>query len=272
MSLFSGIGAPEKALTNLGVHYDLVAYSEIDKFASKSYSLIHNVSEDLNLGDIQSVDGSEFEDIDLITYGFPCTSISHAGRREGFYDESGNKAQSGLFFDALRVIQNSRPRVAIAENVKALTFKRCTDEFSAVLSSLEEAGYNNYWKVLNTTDFNIPQNRERVFVVSIRKDIDDGKFTFPIGEGLHYRLKDFLEDNVGEKYYLSEKMIKYIASNGEKWTGNNNKSLINKSIASTINTREGSRRCDASNFIAPDLEGEDIDLKPIIAKRKEFKN
>lgn len=172
----------------------------------------------------------------------------------------------------MRVIQNSRPRVAIAENVKALTFKRCTNEFSTVLSSLEKAGYNNYWKVLNTTDFNIPQNRERVFIVSIRKDIDDGEFTFPVGEGLHYRLKDFLDDNVGEKYYLSEKMIKCIASNGEKWTGNNNKSLINKSIASTINTREGSRRCDASNFIAPDIKGEDIDLKPIIAKRKEFKN
>ena len=106
------------------------------------------------------------------------------------------------------------------------------------------------------------------------KNYFDPKYSF---DGMKYTYlgcgfnKDFLEDNVGEKYYLSEKMIKCIASNGEKWTGNNNKSLINKSIASTINTREGSRRCDASNFIAPDLEGEDIDLKPIIAKRKEFK-
>lgn len=109
-------------------------------------------------------------------------------------------------------------------------------------------------------DYGIPQNRERVFIVSIRKDIDNGKFEFPKPFELQLRLKDMLEDEVDEKYFLSDKMIEYIVANNEKWTGNNNKSLINKSIASTINTCEGTRRCDASNYVSKDIP-EDCDLK-----------
>lgn len=261
LSLFSGIGAFEKALDYLNIKYELVNYCEIDKYASKAYSLIHNVPETKNLGDITKVDTSKLpKDIDLITYGFPCQDISLAGKQKGFADEDGNITRSGLFFQALRIIEDTKPKIAIAENVKNLVSKKFKNEFEIVLNSLEAAGYNNYWQVLNAKDYGIPQNRERVFIVSIRKDIDNGLFHFPQPYELELRLKDMLEDEVDEKYYLSDAMIDYIVANNEKWTGNNNQSLINKSIASTINTGEGTRRCDASNYICNDLP-DNFDLK-----------
>lgn len=106
LSLFSGIGAFEKALKNIGVDYDLVGYSEIDKYASKSYAAIHNVDESMNLGDIIKINEKELpKDIDLITYGYPCQDISLAGKQKGLFNEDGSKTRSGLFFDALRIIE-----------------------------------------------------------------------------------------------------------------------------------------------------------------------
>jgi DNA (cytosine-5)-methyltransferase 1 len=202
LSLFSGIGAFEKALDNLGIGYELVGYCEIDKYASKSYSAIHGVSEDMNLWDVTKVDEKALpKDIDLITYGFPCQDISLAGKQKGLFNDDGSKTRSGLFFDALRIIEETKPRVAIAENVKNLVGKKFNAQFQVVLASLEAAGYNNYWAVLNSKDYGVPQNRERVFIVSIRKDIDKG-YTFPKGFPLEKRLKDVLEDKVDEKYYL----------------------------------------------------------------------
>ena len=204
LSLFSGIGAFEKALKRIGLEYELVNYCEIDKHASKSYSQVHNVDEDLNLWDVRKVDTSKLpEDIDLITYGFPCQDISLAGKQKGLFNEDGSQTRSGLFFEALRIIENTKPKIAIAENVKNLTSKKFNAQFQIVLSSLEEAGYNNYWQVLNAKDYGIPQNRERVFIISIRKDIDKGKFEFPEPFELKLRLKDVLEDKVEEKYYLN---------------------------------------------------------------------
>lgn len=208
LSLFSGIGAFEQALTNLGINYELVGYCEIDKYASKSYSAIHNVPESLNLGDITKINEKELpKDIDLITYGFPCQDISLAGKQKGLFNEDGTQTRSGLFFEALRIIEETQPKIAIAENVKNLTGKKFKPQFEIVLNSLEEAGYNNYWQVLNAKDYGIPQNRERVFIVSIRKDVDTGLFAFPDGFPLELRLKDVLEDVVDEKYYLSDKGV-----------------------------------------------------------------
>lgn len=263
LSLFSGIGAFEKALDRIGINYELVNYCEIDKYASKAYAMMHDCDESLNLGDIKKIDTSLLpNDIDLITYGFPCQDISNAGKLKGF-EEKGERTRSGLFFEALRIIEDTKPRIAIAENVKNLTSKKFQKEFDIVLTSLEQAGYNNYYQVLNAKDYGIPQNRERVFIISIRKDIDNGLFEFPKPFVLKSRLKDVLEDEVDEKYYISEKMINYISANNEKWTGNNNKSLVNKDIASTLNTGEGSRRCDASNYIFSDIKEENVDLKAI---------
>lgn len=208
LSLFSGIGAFEKALERQGIEYQLVNYCEIDKYASKSYSLIHNVSEQMNLGDITKIDTLEMDDnVDFITYGFPCQDISLAGKQKGF-EQNGELTRSGLFFEALRIIEDLQPKVAICENVKNLTSKKFSKEFGIVLQSLEEAGYNNYWQVLNAKDYGIPQNRERVFIVSVRKDIDNGSFEFPKPFYLKLRLKDMLEDQVDEKYYLSEDIQK----------------------------------------------------------------
>ena len=207
LSLFSGIGAFEKALKNIGVDYDLVGYSEIDKYASKSYAAIHNVDESMNLGDITKINEKELpKDIDLITYGYPCQDISLAGKQKGLFNEDGSKTRSGLFFDALRIIEEIQPRVAIAENVKNLVGKKFKPQFDIILDSLDKAGYNNYWQVLNAKDYGIPQNRERVFIVSIRKDIDNG-FEFPKAVPLQLRLKDMLDDEVDEKYYLSKEQI-----------------------------------------------------------------
>ncbi len=203
LSLFSGIGAFETALDNLGLDYELVGYCEIDKYASKSYSAIHNVPESMNLGDITKINEKELpKDIDLITYGFPCQDISLAGKQKGLFNEDGTQTRSGLFFEALRIIEETQPRVAIAENVKNLVGKKFKEQFEIVLDSLEKAGYVNRWTVLNAKDFGVPQNRERVFIVSIRKDIDDGLFEFPQGFPLELRLKDVLESEVDEKFYL----------------------------------------------------------------------
>ena len=207
LSLFSGIGAFERAFCRIGLDWELVNYCEIDRWASLSYSMVNQCSESLNLRDVRTVTAETVRDrqVDLITYGFPCQDISIAGKQQGFVNDSGESTRSGLFFEALRIIKELRPRYAIAENVKALTSAKFKNEFATVLSSLEEAGYNNYWRVLNAKDYGIPQNRERVFIVSIRKDADEGDFQFPDKEPLMLRLRDMLEpaESVDEKYYLS---------------------------------------------------------------------
>lgn len=207
LSLFSGIGAFERAFCRIGLDWELVNYCEIDRWASLSYSMVNQCSESLNLRDVRTVTAETVRDrqVDLITYGFPCQDISIAGKQQGFVNDSGGSTRSGLFFEALRIIKELRPRYAIAENVKALTSAKFKNEFATVLSSLEEAGYNNYWRVLNAKDYGIPQNRERVFIVSIRRDVDEGDFQFPEKEPLMLRLRDMLEpaESVDEKYYLS---------------------------------------------------------------------
>ncbi len=255
LSLFSGIGAFEKALDNLGKDYELVAFSEIDKYATKSYCAVHGVDESLNLGDITKIDESTLpKDIDLITYGFPCQDISLAGKQKGLFNEDGTQTRSGLFFDALRLIETTQPRVAIAENVKNLTGKKFKEQFEIVLASLEQAGYNNYWKVLNAKNFGVPQNRERVFIVSIRKDIDDGKFAFPEGFPLEKRLKDVLEDEVDEKFYISNSQLNNLVRNGNNNCNPSGKGMNGKvhtgEVAPTLTTNKGEGPKIIEPFIA----------------------
>ena len=252
LSLFSGIGAFEKALANMGIPFELVGFSEIDKYAVRSYCAIHGVSEEMNLGDITQIDEKKLpKDIDLVTYGFPCQDISVAGKQKGLLNTDGTQTRSGLFFEALRTIEATQPRVAIAENVKNLTGKKFKEQFLTVLESLERAGYNNYWKVLNAKDYGIPQNRERVFIISIRKDIDVGLFRFPEPVPLTLKLKDLLEDEVDEKYYLSDKMIDGFNRHKERYNSKGNGFGWNPTdgsgVAYTIQTSGGSRPSD--NYI-----------------------
>lgn len=251
LSLFSGIGAFEKALENIDEPFELINYCEIDKFASKAFSLIHAVDEGLNLGDITAIDTAVLPNgIDVITYGFPCQDISNAGKQRGFNNENGDLTRSGLFYEALRIIEDTQPKFAIAENVKALTGKKFTAEFKIVLDSLNDAGYKNYWAVLNAKDYGVPQNRERVFIISIRDNIDHG-FTFPEKYELKLRLKDLLETDVDEKYYLTDEQIEsFILSTAKaKAAGNGFKfaPTDGTGIAKTITTRAGSRKDD--NFL-----------------------
>lgn len=238
LSLFSGLGAFEKALTRQGIPYEVVHYCEIDPYPAKAYSIIHQIPEELNLGDIKTIDLDKLEEYDLLTWGFPCVDISAAGKAEGLkikcedchqifdlsklsnmacpYCKSRNvtsKTRSGLYFEGLKVLLATKPKYSIIENVKALTNKKNKENFKQILKDLDEAGYNNYWKVLNAKDFGVPQNRERVFIVSIRKDIHQN-FEFPQGFDSGIRLKHILEPVVDEKYYIPqercEKLLKDI--------------------------------------------------------------
>ena len=211
LSLFSGIGAFERALENLHIPYTLVNYCEIDKTAAKAYSILHNVPEEMNLRDVTTISTATLpHDLDLITYGFPCQDISLAGKKRGLFREDGSLTRSGLFFEALRIIKDTQPLIALAENVKNLTGDGFKEQFETVLSSLFEVGYNSYFCVLNSKDFGVPQNRERVFIISVRKDIPYS-FSAPSGFPLTICLRDILEPNPPEKFYLSDAMIRNIS-------------------------------------------------------------
>ena len=201
LSLFSGIGAYETAFINKGYSIDLVGFSEIDKYATQSYCNIHGVSEDKNLGDITKIDISSLPTgIDIITHGSPCQDFSNAGQQKG--GDKGTGTRSSLMWYTVDIVEHCRPKVVLWENVKNLLSKNHRHNFDGYLEAMDKLGYSNYYQVLNAKDYGIPQNRERIFVVSIRKDIDKG-YTFPGPQELTLRLKDILEDQVNEKYYIS---------------------------------------------------------------------
>ncbi len=240
-SLFSGIGGPEKALKRLGIEYELVGYSEIDKYASKSYSAVHEEPEIKNYWDITKINEKELPDFDFMTWGFPCQDISIAGKQAGIHEGT----RSGLYYDGLRILKEKKPKYSLIENVKALTSKKFKNTFESILHDLECAGYNNYWQVLDAKDYGIPQHRERVFIVSIRKDINR-EFTFPEKEELTLKLKDLLEDEVEEKYYLSDRMIKTFSDMTNRNGYIRGKcfkphELDDDRVANTIKTTAGSR-------------------------------
>ena len=231
LSLFSGIGAFEKALDRENIPYELANFCEIDKFAVKSYCAVHGVSEDKNLGDISKVNTADVPSCDVLTFGFPCTDVSIAGKQMGII---AGQTRSGLLYEALRIIEAKKPSYAICENVKNLVGKKFKPDFDKLLFMLDELGYNSYWQVLNAKDYGIPQNRERVFVISIRKDIDNGTFKFPEKFPLELRLKDMLEGDVDDKFYLTPKQIKCLNVNEPKGTD----------ILHVGNTKSGGQKSD----------------------------
>lgn len=169
LSLFSGIGAFEEALKILDIKNEIVAYSEIESFISKSYSLIHNIDESKNLGDITKIKIEDIPQFDLVTYGFPCQDISRIGQQKGLKENS--KTRSSLVWNVLKIIEYHKPKICIGENVKTLVGKNFKNDFDKIVEKLNELGYTTYYKVLNSKNFGVPQNRERVYIVSIRNDI-----------------------------------------------------------------------------------------------------
>lgn len=201
LELFSGVGCQTQALKNIGIEHQSTQ-CEIDKYAESIYNQIHGETE--NLGDITKVDENTLSkgQWDLITYSFPCTNISVAGQQEGLEKNSGTA--SSLLWECERIIRKVKPTYLLMENVKNLLSKKHIHNFEDWLKILEGMGYKNYYKVLNAKDFGVPQNRERVFCVSILGEHEP--YEFPNGFPLTLRLKDMLEDNVEAKYYLSEKI------------------------------------------------------------------
>ena len=197
LELFGGIGACSKALERLGIDYEIADYVEIDKYAVKSFNAMHGTN--FEPQDICKWD-KDIE-VDLVMHGSPCQDISLAGLQRGADEGSGTR--SSLMYETIRIVKKLKPKYVIWENVKNLISKKHKHNFDSYILIMQEIGYRSYYQVLNAKDYGIPQNRERVFTISIRNDIEK-EFIFPPKQELKLRLKDLLEDEVDEKYYLSE--------------------------------------------------------------------
>ena len=246
LELFAGIGACSKAFTNLKIPHRIMDAVEIDKYAIKSFNAIHGtnfVTQDISQWDKDL-------DVDLIMHGSPCQDFSVAGRQAG--GDEGSGTRSSLMYETLRIVEKLKPKYVIWENVKNLLSKKHKHNFDAYLKAMEDLGYHNDYKVLNAKDYGIPQNRNRIFVVSI---LGNEKFDFPKEKQLLTTMQDSIDDKVDNKYYLSEKTL---ASFTKENTGNyprkerflQNINKPDKTIANTITTRAGQRATD--NFVYQD--------------------
>ena len=205
--MFAGFGGASFSLKKAGIDFECVGFSEIDKDAIRNYIQNHSCHHIINYGDCTKIDTNELPDFDLLTGGFPCQSFSAAGKRMGEQDTRGT-----LFHEIIRIAEVKKPKYILLENVKGLTTKRHKQTFTKMLSELSRIGYYVQWKVLNSKDYGIPQNRERVFFVCFRNYVDCAKFRWPCQEILKIFLKDILEEDVDEKYFLkkekSDELIK----------------------------------------------------------------
>lgn len=231
--VFSGVGSQRMALRNIGLPHKVVSISEIDKFAIKSYEAIHGQT--YNVGDISTVDTSRLPDFDLFTYSFPCQDISNAGLKQGF--EKGSGTRSSLLWECERIIRDKRPKYLLLENVKALVNKKNKEHFDKWLKVLNDYGYTNYWQILNAKDYGIPQNRERVFVVSISGE--HKLFMFPEKQELKLFLKNLLEDDVDDKYYLSQEQVEKLGKSNYQITRNKFLSIYEATKKGYVEAREG---------------------------------
>lgn len=236
LELFGGIGACSKALERLGIDYEIADYVEIDKYAVASFNAIHGtnfVPQDITKWD---------KDIecDLIMHGSPCQDFSIAGKQAG--GDEGSGTRSSLMYETLRIVEKLKPKYVIWENVKNVLSEKHRHNFDAYQEAMEGLDYVNYYKVLNAKDYGVPQNRERVFTISVRKDICGPMlnwFSWPDTMPLQKKLKDVLEDNVDKKYYLSDKQVtSLIDSNYDQ----NKRFYSTEGLSPTISTMGGGQR------------------------------
>lgn len=230
---FSGYDSQLMGLRDIGADYECVGWSEIDKWAIKAHDAVFPELAGRNYGDITKIDWNAVSDFDLFTYSFPCTDISSAGKQKGFEEDSGTR--SSLLWECRRSIAAKHPKFLLMENVKALISEKYRPLFLKWESWLRSLGYVNYTEILNAKDYGVPQNRERVFMLSI---LNGCWYEFPHPVRLEKRLKDVLELEVDEKYYLSETMLKFL----QKQTGRNEpfkpaKIADLNGVAMTINAR-----------------------------------
>lgn len=254
---FAGYGSQSMALRRLGIDFQVVGISEIDKYAIQAYMAVHGDTP--NYGDISKIDWSSVPDFDFLTYSFPCTDISTAGQQKGLAEGSGTR--SSLLWECRKAIEAKRPKYLLMENVKNLVSKKFTPYLKEWLRFIEGQGYSNYTKVLNAKDFGVPQNRERVFMVSILGEVS---FHFPKPFTLEKRLKDVLEKDVDESFYLSEKVVNgkispTLTAGGEPpclyegmeqkcvaYTRDSKGKVISRRLSDIANTVHGSTGCGGS--------------------------
>ena len=255
---FSGIGAPEMALKYLGIDFESVFACEIDKYARQSFAQLHNPQTFYN--DITKRNHKEVEQLDLYVAGFPCQSFSMAGKCKGF-----DEARGTFFFNVAEFIQINQPKLFVLENVKGLlshdkgnTFQTIVDILSnnggtqngqISLDVFEDGlGYHIYWQVLNTKNYGIPQNRERIFIVGFK---DFREFIFPKPMELKLRLGDMLQDNPNSKYLLSNKLIESFSKHKERHTekGNGFKWEVKKNDDIANCLRANASLCPTDNTI-----------------------
>lgn len=198
LELFGGIGAFTQAMKRLNLPVEVVDYVEIDKYAVASYNAMNGTS--FECQDIRQYSRGGRHDVDIIMHGSPCQDFSLAGKGRG--GDEGSGTRSSLMYETVRIVSEEMPKVVIWENVKALLSAKHRHNFDAYLERLEELGYKNYYKVLNAKDYGIPQNRERIFTVSILGE--HKPFEFPDGFPLAARLIDLLDKEVPESFYISE--------------------------------------------------------------------
>lgn len=253
VELFAGTGACSTALKRLEMDIEIVDAVEIDKYAIASFNAIHNTN--FEVQDITTYN-KELKDIDLITHGSPCQDFSVAGKQAG--GDLGSGTRSSLLYETVRIVGQARPKYILWENVKNILSKKHKHNFDNYINEMDKLGYNSYYKILNAKDYGIPQNRERVYTVSIRKDIDNEQFEFPKKETLKLKLKDMLEDNPDKKYYLSAKLLdyfnRYTEKQKKKGNGFNFKTTTGEGMAKAITTRVGACRTD-DNYIETNVIG-----------------
>ena len=208
IELFAGIGSQAKALKNLGANFEHYRICEFDKYAVQGYNAVHGTN--FETSDITKINADDLGIVDtdkycyIMTYSFPCQDLSNAGLGKGMAKGSGTR--SGLLWEVERLLDECKelPNVLIMENVPAVIGAKNVEHFAKWQEKLEQLGYKNKWQVLNAKDYGIPQNRERCFMVSI---LGDYYYDFPKTIPLKLRLKDMLEKEVDEKYYLSDRAI-----------------------------------------------------------------
>lgn len=215
ITTFSGYDSQCMALDRLAENfpdfsYELMRWCEIEPNAIKAHNLVYPQWADRNLGDITKVDWKKVHEdvgeIDLFTYSSPCQDFSNAGLQRG--GEQGSGTRSSLLWECEKAIAEIRPKVLMLENVKALVSNKFLPTFGKWVRLLEdEYGYKSYYQVLNAKDYGVPQNRERVFLLSFRADCFDTPYSFPSPMPLENCLKDVLEEKVEEKYYINEKSV-----------------------------------------------------------------
>lgn len=236
LELCADYGSQALALKNLG----LKVYSEIaefDKYASQAYIQLHG--ETKNYGDIYTIDETKLPYFDMVTYSTPCQDFSTVGKQLG--GDKGSGTRSSLLWECERIIRAVKPKYLLMENVKNLLSKKHCHTFNEWFKVLESMGYKNYYQVLNAKDYGIPQNRERMFCVSI---LGGGQYLFPNPIPLEKRVKDILEPIVDEKYYVSDRFASHLLK-VKDYLGY--KPAINKEVAVTITTKSGNRTSD--NYI-----------------------